>query len=282
MKKILIIAENSFLAKHIKDYFFNSEYNLYFSTRKDFDLTSAEQTRTFFNDKYYDVVINCAINGGIRGREDTLQDFLNNIQMFKNLVDNRDGFGKLINFGSGAEFDRSLDIDSCSEEQIFTRSPKDYYGLSKNIITRVIYKYDKFFNIRIFGCFGKHEKDSRFLKANVRKALKGESLVVHQDKFMDFISADDLCRILKFYFDNKKEVLPKDLNAVYKKKFTLKQLAEMIKSILHSESEIVVEQEGLANSYTGSSDRLSRVNINLSGLKEELESLLVNLDNVGY
>ena len=281
MKKILIIAENSFLAKQIKDYFFNSEYNLYFSTRKDFDLTSAEQTRTFFNDKYYDVVINCAINGGIRGREDTLQDFLNNIQMFKNLVDNRDGFGKLINFGSGAEFDRRLDIDSCSEEEVFARNPKDYYGLSKNIITREIYKYDKFFNIRIFGCFGKYEKDTRFLKANIKKALNNQPLVVHQDKTMDFISANDLCRIIKFYFDNSIESLPKDLNAVYKKKFTLKQLAEMIKSILHSESEIVVEQEGLANSYTGSSDRLSAMNINLSGLKEELKSLLVNLDNVG-
>lgn len=274
MKKILIIAENSFLAKQIKDYFFNSEYNLYFSTRKDFDLTSAEQTRTFFNDKYYDVVVNCAINGGIRGREDTLQDFLNNIQMFKNLVDNRDGFGKLINFGSGAEFDRSLDIDSCLEEDIFLRNPKDYYGLSKNIITKEIYKYDKFFNIRIFGCFGIHEKENRFLKANIKKALKGDSLVVHQDKFMDFISADDLCRILKFYFDNKNELLPKDLNAVYKKKYTLKQLAEVVKSHLNSESEILVQQEGLASSYTGSSERLTGIDINLSGLEKEVERFL--------
>tara|TARA_R100001015_G_C4634312_1_gene200586 strand:- start:5880 stop:6716 length:837 start_codon:yes stop_codon:yes gene_type:complete len=274
MKKILIIAENSFLAKQIKDYFFNSEYNLYFSTRKDFDLTSSEQTRTFFNDKYYDVVVNCAINGGIRGREDTLQDFVNNIQMFKNLVDNRDGFGKLINFGSGAEFDRSLDIDSCLEEDIFLRNPKDYYGLSKNIITKEIYKYDKFFNIRIFGCFGAHEKESRFLKTNMRKALGGDPLVVHQDKFMDFISADDLCRILKFYFDTKNELLPKDLNAVYKKKYTLKQLAEMVKCHLDSESEILVQQEGLANSYTASSERLTSIDVNLSGLEKEIKRFL--------
>ena len=274
MKKILIIAENSFLAKQIKDYFFNSEYDLYFSTRKDFDLTSAEQTRTFFNDKYYDVVVNCAINGGIRGREDTLQDFLNNIQMFKNLVDNRDGFGKLINFGSGAEFDRSLNIDSCLETDVFLRTPKDYYGLSKNIITKEIYKYGKFFNIRIFGCFGVHEKESRFLKTNMRKALDGDPLIVHQDKFMDFISADDLCRILKFYFDTKNELLPKDLNAVYKKKYTLKQLAEMVKYHLDSESEILVQQEGLASSYTGNSERLTSIDVNLSGLEKEIKRFL--------
>ena len=215
MKKILVIAENSFLAKQIKDYFFNSEYDLCFSTRKDFDLTSAEQTRKFFNIRYYDVVINCAINGGVRGREDTLQDFLNNIQMFKNLVDNRDAFGKLINFGSGAEFDRASEINDCSENEIYEKNPKDYYGLSKNIITKEIYKYDKLFNIRIFGCFGIYEKESRFLKTNIKNALKGEPLIIHQDKFMDFISSDDLCKILKFYFDNEKESLPKDLNAVY-------------------------------------------------------------------
>jgi len=272
--KILIIAKNSFLAKQIKDYFLNSEYDLYFSSREDFDLTSAEQTRNFFNVRHYDVVVNCAINGGIRGKEDTLQDFLNNIQMFKNLVDNRDGFGKLINFGSGAEFDRSLDIDSCSEEQIFTRSPKDYYGLSKNIITRIIYKYDKFFNIRIFGCFGKHEKESRFLKTNIKNALSNEPLNVHQDRFMDYISADDLCKILKFYFDNNIELLPKDLNAVYKKKYTLKQLAKMVKFHLNSESEILIQQEGLANSYTGSSERLSKMDIKLSGLEKEVERFL--------
>ena len=274
MKKILIIAKNSFLAKQIKDYFFNSEYDLYFSSREDFDLTSAEQTRNFFNVRHYDVVVNCAINGGIRGKEDTLQDFLNNIQMFKNLVDNRDGFGKLINFGSGAEFDRSLDIDSCSEEQIFSRNPKDYYGLSKNIITRVIYKYDKFFNIRIFGCFGEHEKEGRFLKTNIKNALNNETLIVHQDKFMDYISADDLCRILKFYFDNDIKLLPKDLNAVYEKKYTLKQLAKMVKFHLNSESEILIQQEGLANSYTGSSERLSKMGIKLSGLEKEVERFL--------
>ena len=272
--KILIIAKNSFLAKQIKDYFLNSEYDLYFSSREDFDLTSAEQTRNFFNVRHYDVVVNCAINGGIRGKEDTLQDFLNNIQMFKNLVDNRDGFGKLINFGSGAEFDRSLDIDSCSEEQIFTRSPKDYYGLSKNIITRIIYKYDKFFNIRIFGCFGKHEKEGRFLMTNIKNALSNEPLNVHQDRFMDYISADDLCKILKFYFDNDIKLLPKDLNAVYKKKYTLKQLAKMVKFHLNSESEILIQQEGLANSYTGSSERLSKMDIKLSGLEKEVERFL--------
>lgn len=262
------------MAKQIKDYFFNSEYDLHFSSREDFDLTSAEQTRNFFNVRHYDVVVNCAINGGIRGKEDTLQDFLNNIQMFKNLVDNRDGFGKLINFGSGAEFDRSLDIDSCSEEQIFTRSPKDYYGLSKNIITRIIYKYDKFFNIRIFGCFGKHEKEGRFLKTNIKNALSNEPLNVHQDRFMDYISADDLCKILKFYFDNDIKLLPKDLNAVYKKKYTLKQLAKMVKFHLNSESEILIQQEGLANSYTGSSERLSKMDIKLSGLEKEVERFL--------
>ena len=40
----------------------------------------------------------------------------------------------MFNFGSGAEFDRTREIDKISEEQINYRNPSDYYGLAKNLI----------------------------------------------------------------------------------------------------------------------------------------------------
>ena len=256
------------------EHFSGSAHTFLYSTRKEFDLTSAEQTRKFFNIRYYDVVINCAINGGVRGRKDTLQDFLNNLQMFKNLVDNRDAFGKLINFGSGAEFNRESEINNCSEKEIYERNPNDYYGLSKNIITKVIYKYDKFFNIRIFGCFGEHEKKDRFIKANINNILQNNPIIIHQDKYMDFISASDLCRILSHYIESDPDILPKDLNAVYEQKYTLKNIAEMLKYYMNSESKIVVQTDGLDKPYTGCGKELKKMNLPLVGIEEGISSLL--------
>tara|TARA_R100000234_G_C5003389_1_gene181425 strand:+ start:3539 stop:4366 length:828 start_codon:yes stop_codon:yes gene_type:complete len=274
MKKILVIAKNSFLAKQINDFFANSEYSLYFTTRKDFDATSPSQVRSYFINKYYDVVINCAINGGIRGRKDTLTDFINNIAMFNNLLDNKSHYGKLINFGSGAEFDRRHGIDECKEDEVFTKTPVDYYGMSKNIITKEIYSQNEVFNIRIFGCFGPHEKQSRFLKSNINNVLANKDIIIHQNKYMDFISADDLCRIIKYYIDNDAKLLPKDINAVYDTKYTLKQFAEMLKLYMNSESSIVVNKEGLSNSYTGCGKRLKQMGIPLNGLELEIKNIL--------
>ena len=43
-------------------------------------------------------------------------------------------FKLMINFGSGAEFERKRPIDKATEQTIFQRHPSDYYGLAKNLI----------------------------------------------------------------------------------------------------------------------------------------------------
>ena len=76
-----------------------------------------------------------------------------NIQMFYNLLNNKHYFGKLINFGSGAELNM----------------PTDPYGLSKNIISKIIDAEPHFYNIRIYGVFDENELDTRFIKNNIKR-----------------------------------------------------------------------------------------------------------------
>jgi UDP-glucose 4-epimerase len=57
--------------------------------------------------------------------------------MFFNLMDNKDRFGKFINFASGAEFDRTSAIHS-NTNNLKDSYPIDPYGMSKNIISRIL------------------------------------------------------------------------------------------------------------------------------------------------
>ena len=48
----------------------------------------------------------------------------------------------------------------------------------------------------------------------------------------------------------------------------------MIKSNLKSKSKILVQQREMANSYTGKSNKLDTMNIELSGLERELKNII--------
>ena len=86
--------------------------------------------------------------------DDGIIDARNNFGMFMNFYDNRSLFGKFINTASGAEFDRTTNIDNVSESEIFNRMPRDSYGWGQNMKSRICAQTDNFYNIRIFNCFG--------------------------------------------------------------------------------------------------------------------------------
>ena len=67
--KILITGANGFLATNIRKKL--SKYNFQCITKKDFNLLDSKSVNEFFKDKYFDVVLHCAILGGNRLIEET-------------------------------------------------------------------------------------------------------------------------------------------------------------------------------------------------------------------
>ena len=167
--KVLITGGNGYIAKSLYNAFKN-QYDITSITRQDFDLTDSFNTLKYFSDKYFDVVIHCAISGGSRLKLDTWKDMDNNLKMYYNLLNCKDKFGKLIHFGSGAE----------------TNASESPYGLSKKVIAKSILEQDNFYNIKIFGVFDENELDTRFIKGNIKRYINKEPILIHQDKFMDF------------------------------------------------------------------------------------------------
>ena len=253
--KILITGGNGYVAKSLA----NNLDNTTLVTRKDFDLTDRKATNNWFSDKYFDVVIHTAVVGGSRLKKDNGDTFYQNIQMFYNLLNNKHCFSKLIHFGSGAELNM----------------PTDPYGLSKNIISKIIDSEPNFYNIRIFGVFNENELDTRFIKNNIKRYINKQSIEIHQDKLMDFFYMEDLIKLVKHYIKHNKS-LPKNTDCIYDAciKDYLSDIANIINNLSNYKVKINIGK-GKGKNYVGSNNPFNIEWIGLEkGIKKTYKQLL--------
>ena len=209
--KILITGSNGYLGSSLCSHF-KKKHDVIPISRENFDLTSQKETINFFNDKYFDVVFHCSIQGGSRLKRDTYKVMDSNLIMYYNLLENRSHFGKLINFGSGAEFFSSS-------------SP---YGISKKVISNSISEIEGFYNIRIYSVFDENELETRFIKNSIIKYLNKQEIEIFENKIMDFFYMEDLFLLLDYYIQNNP---PKEIDCSYKYSYHLLEIAEFINNM---------------------------------------------------
>ena len=248
--KILITGGNGYIAKSLYNTL-KDKYNITCITKQDFDLTNSSDTLEYFSDKHFDIVIHCAINGGNRLRQETWIDMDNNLKMYYNLLSCKNKFGKLIHFGSGAE----------------TNAPETPYGLSKRVIAKSILEQDNFYNIKIFGVFDENELDTRFIKGNIKRYINKESIIIHQDKWMDFFYMKDLISLVDHYINN--DNVPKQIDCSYTGLYKLSEIANMINELDEYKVDIQIEEEGMALSYYG----VANVLLKYTGLKQGIKEV---------
>ena len=254
--KILITGGNGFIAKEIYDNL-NSIYMIYNPSRQDLDLLNKINIKKYFEkDIFYDVVIHTAIKGGSRLNNDESDVFYDNIKMFYNLIEYKNKFNKLINFSSGASLDRNTDINEYKD--IFSANPDDYYGLSKNIIDRLIFDMDNYYNIRIFNLFSENEKESRFIKKCKESVKLNKDIIINNDRYFDFFNSNDLIKVIVYYIENKN--LIKDIDLCYKKKYKLSDIAKIINK--NNKVKIIIESESNLN-YIGNYLNLYKYNLEI-------------------
>lgn len=230
-KKILITGGCGYIAKSLTKQL-NKFYDITTISRNNFDLTSFESMNKFFQNKHFDVVIHCAVTGGSRLKSDSYKDMDVNLIMYYNLLQHKNHYDKLIHFGSGAEI----------------YSPESPYGLSKRVINRSIQNVDNFYNLRIFGVFDENELDTRFIKANIKRYINKEPLMIFEDKMMDFIYMPDLISIVEHYINN--EELPKEIDCMYPgEQLYLYDIAKIINKL--DEYNVTILSEKNAREYIG-------------------------------
>jgi dTDP-4-dehydrorhamnose reductase len=269
MKKIAILGANgtigNLLCGLLKD-----AGNLVPVTRKNLDLLNYTAVYDWVQREQPDVIINCAFSGGSVNTTDiNLSDLQRNMQMFLNFYHQPSKF-RYINFGSGAEFDRTRDIDNVKELEISERSPTDTYGQAKNYISRTIWNRDNFYTLRLFGCFGYNEPASRLFK----RLLNTSKLNVVDRRF-DYFSHKDMATVVGHYINANEQDLIKDINLVYQEKFSLYYQA-LLFADRHCPAGEVILQGTSEQNYTGNGDLLHSLNLDLQGLKQGIKDYKPN------
>jgi GDP-L-fucose synthase len=260
--KIAVLGSAGFLGQVICNNLGNN-YEIIPVTRQTLDLLNYQKVDTWLQKENPDVIINCATSGGKQRLTDQdYDDLQNNISLFLNFYNNPQ-VKKFINIGSGAEFDKNLDITNIDENEIFNRMPKDSYGYSKNVIAKLCQTNNRFYTLRIFGIFDKTEPDFRLLK----KAQKQEVVLVVNKQF-DWISSSDFLKVLNYYIQTDQ---PKynNINVVYQDKIDLMTFLETYKK-LHNKTFKLESNIDIKN-YTGSADKLADLDIKLDGWIQGLQ-----------
>lgn len=230
--KVLVTGANGYIGKSIVKSL-KEQYDVTGITRQEVDLSDANQVLEYFKDKYFDVVIHCAVVGGSRLKKDDWSVFDYNLLMYYNLLDCRSSYHKLIHFGSGAEFNAKF-------------TP---YGYSKSVINQSILNQPDFYNIRIFAVFDENELDTRFIKANLINYINKKPIVIHNNKSMDFFYMKDLISLIKYYINNENP--PKQIDCSYKETKHLLYIATFINTLSNYSVDIDVKFPEIAEGYFG-------------------------------
>lgn len=266
MKKILITGAEGFLGNYFKNYFHN--HHITAPTRQEVDFTNKDQVQKILTDDI-DVVIHCAIKGRNCVNEINYEMLNDNLLMFQNLVDHKDKFKKFINIGTGAEFCLNRNIHNAREEDILQSMPRQSYGLSKNIISRQILELKNFFTLRTFGVFDKSESSDRMISILDRNLKSGQEFHIKNDRYFDIISARDLATVVEFYIMN--DDLVKDINVVYDTKYKISEICKKYCQIKNLNDKLIKIDSTSNNNYTGNSNKLKSLNLNIQGLEKSLE-----------
>jgi len=250
--RILVTGGKGYIAKSITNTLW-SRYHIIAPGKDELDLTDKSSVDKFFENKQFDVVIHTAIKGVANTRDPDETISFWNLVMFYNLLSKKDHFKKLINIGSGAE--RYL--------------PDTPYGHSKNIINKLVHKYDDFYTLRVFAVFDENENDTRFIKSSIRKVLNNEPIVVYQDRLMDFIYMPDLISTIVYYMEGKD--LLKEVDCIYEDTVSLSKIANYINNHLSiNKVPINIEDPLPGENYIGTFTELP---VAFIGLEQGIENV---------
>jgi len=140
------------------------------------------------------------------------------------------------------------------EEEEFRSVPYDSYGLAKYTINQIASKSDKLCNLRVFGCYGPTDHESKFITHAIRCCLKNEDITIRQNCFFDYMQVTDLAKIIEHFIYNKPRFT--SYNVCTGVRVSLYEIAEEVRRQMDIKNRVILLKSGLNKEYTASNDRL--------------------------
>lgn len=257
--RILLVGANGFVGRNLREYFSQKqdEVALECASRTELDILNENSLYKKLKEQRYDVIINAALyNPRVGTGKQPEKELENDLRMFYNFEKYSELYGKMIYFGSGAEYNKAFPICSVNENEWQHEIPDAPYAFAKYLINRQIEKSSNIYNLRIFGLFGKYENWSKtFISGACCKALKNLPITIRQDVLFDYLYIDDFCEMLYRFLCIEKP-LYHSYNITSGRKIALTELASIVKRVSGKSVPIIICQDGMGNEYTSDNRRL--------------------------
>jgi len=254
MKRVLFTGGTGFIGRNVLP-ILKKSFEITAPGRSDLDLLNSDEVYRYFSRNPFDVVVHCANPNSVKNAAEDSADtmFENSLRMFMNFYAARGLFGKLIYTGSGAEYDKTMDIISVSEENCFRSLPKDNYGLAKYIMNSIADKSENIFNLCVFGCYGPYDYHTKFMTHCIDCCMKKQPITIRQECRVDYIHIYDLADMMRWMIDN--DMRYHMYNASGGTPHLLSEIANEVRRQMCSEVSIMILSEGMNLEYTSDGSR---------------------------
>ncbi len=255
--KILITGGNGFIARHMAARL-EPEHEVDRFSHEALDLLDAVSVAECLRAGRYDVIIHSATYDAApkHSTKDPNRVLENNLKMFFHLTRCSEHFGRMLYFGSGAEFDRTHWVPKMSEAFFGRYVPADPYGFSKYVMNlHAAQSGNKVFNLRLFGVFGEDDDwRTRFLSNACCRAVLGQPVVMNQNRVFDHVYVKDLAEIVNWFLSAVPQF--NTYNVCSGSAHDFLSLARTVVRVSGKCLDIVVKSPGLGPEYSGDNSRL--------------------------
>ena len=254
MKRVLFTGKTGFVGRNILD-LLRERYDIDAPSRRELDLRDRTAICRYVDKGRYDVVLHMANPNPTKNpAQDQASDMLkDSLSVFLNLKRTSGLYDKLIYAGSGAEFDKRLDICAVTEEEFGRSVPEDVYGFGKYVMNEIALNSNNIYNLRMFAIHGPYDHESKFITHAINCCMKNEPVTIRQDCWFDYLHVYDLITYMTFLIEN--QLQHHDYNCCSGERYSLSEIAREVCRQMGSGHEIKLLAPGWNKEYTGSCQR---------------------------
>lgn len=253
MKTALLTGKTGFVGHNVLP-ILEQDFQVLSPRRSELDLRDIESVREYFRTHSVDVVFHCANPNPVKNSADSPERMTDDsLRLFLNLYACRDLYEKMIYLGSGAEYNKQLEICNIQEAECFRSPPPDSYGLAKYTMNLLASQSANIYNLCLFACYGPGDHASKFITHCIRRCLALQPITIRQDCRFDYIQVTDLGRMMVWMGQHEPQHHMYNVSGC--QHVLLSEIAEEVRRQLDLDVPIQVLSEGLNREYTANGKR---------------------------
>lgn len=258
MRKILVTGGTGFIGRNVLPILREQKgYEIVAPTRKELNLKDEFEIVNFLKENQISIVLHLANPTPGKNHLDSIDTLAeDSLRIFLNFYNHSTLFEKMIYVGSGAEYDKSKNIDFINEEENGRSIPKDPYGFSKFIMNQMADRSEKIYNFRVFGCYGPGDHESKFITHCIRSVLLGKDITIRKDCYFDYLHVYDFAKYLLWGIDN--ELKYHSYNVGSGCQIKLSEIAEIVIEEMKSSVSVTLLSKEKNNNYTSCCGRIQK------------------------